>query len=535
LHLSPIPALLPPARDDTMGEMHPRENQMTPIRSKTARTNNPGRFGAALALMLCGAAIPGAALAQSGESYDLVIKGGRVIDPESGRDEVADVGIRGGSIAAISTAPLKGKKTLDASGQVVAPGFVDLHAHGQDAKGEYYQLLDGVTTAIDMEIGAMPITNFLNDMQGKALINYGASASHICARAEVISGKSCGGHAATRGGMTLDKAAVTTPTTPEQEAAIVAALDREIAAGALGYGLGIEYVPASGRREIFRIFQAAAKTKAPVFVHARSRQPDRGPGVELAVVDEVVANAAATGASLQLVHVVSTALGDTPVAIEIIKGAQQHGVDVTTEAYPYTAGSTFIGSEFFSDGWQQRNHITFKDLQWPPTGERLTEESFKRYRETQPGNAVVIHANPPAAVDAAMADPIVSIASDGMPWVTSGEHPRGAGTFSRVLGYYVRERQLLDLKTAIGKMTIMPARRMEKVAPGMARKGRISVGADADITVFDPAKIKDMATFDKPMQASVGIRYVLVGGQVMATDGKVTQGLFPGKAIRRGQ
>jgi dihydroorotase-like cyclic amidohydrolase len=372
LRLPLTTALLRVAPNDTMDETHPREKQMTPIRSKSAKTMNPGRTGAMLALMLCGAAIPGAAFAQSAESYDLVIKGGRVIDPESGRDEVADVGIRGGSIAAISTTPLKGKKTLDASGQVVSPGFVDLHAHGQDAKGEYYQLLDGVTTAIDMEIGAMPITNFFNDMQGKALINFGASASHVCARVEVISAKSCGGHAATRGGMTMDKAAMTTPTTPAQEAAIVAALDREIAAGELGYGLGIEYVPASGRREIFRIFQAAAKTKAPVFVHARSRQPDRGPGVELAVVDEVVANAAATGASLQLVHVVSTALGDTPVAIEIIKGAQQHGVDVTTEAYPYTAGSTFIGSEFFSDGWQDRNHITFKDLQWPPTGERLT-------------------------------------------------------------------------------------------------------------------------------------------------------------------
>lgn len=485
----------------------------------------------ALAALLL-AAFPSAVYA---DTYDVVIKGGRVIDPASGRDEIADVGINGRSVAAISSSPLQGKKTLDAKGMVVSPGFIDLHAHGQNPKGEYYQLLDGVTTSMDMEIGTMPITDFFASLQGKAYINFGASAAHICARIEVMTSSHCLGEGTRSDDATRSSIPYTAPATEEQEARIVAAMNREIAKGALGYGLGIEYVPGVGRREIYKVFQAAAISHAPVFTHVRSRPKDRAPGVPIAVAQEVIADAVSTGASLQLVHVTSTGLTDAPTIIDMIKGARAHGADITTEAYPYTAGSTGIGSEFFSDGWQQRNGISYGDIQWPATGERLTEESFNRYRKEFPDRTVVIHVIPEAVVEVAMADPIVSIASDGVPWVTGGEHPRGAGTFSRVLGMYVREKHVLDLKTALTKMTIMPARRLETVSPQMAKKGRIQIGSDADITVFDPAKIKDMATYEKPMQPSVGIHYVLVGGQVMVTDGKVTPNLFPGIAIRSGK
>lgn len=467
------------------------------------------------------------AVAPAAESFDIVIKGGRVIDPASGRDQIADVGLRGGAIAAISTKPLSGKTLLDARGLVVAPGFIDLHSHAMDLKGERSQLLDGVTTAIDMEMGAMPITTFFATMRGRALINYGASAAHICARIEVISATHCTGHAVTVGAMTMDAAALEQAATPAQESQIVAALDREIGQGALGYGIGLEYTPGAGRREIFRVFQAAAATHAPVFVHLRSRPLDKAPGVPLAVVDEVLADAAASGAALQIVHVTSTAQADAPVAIELIKGAHAHGVDVTAEAYPYEAGNTQIGSAFFSEGWQERNGVTYKDVLWAATGERLTQASFARYRAEQPNGSAVIFSIPPEAIDAAISDPFVSIASDA-----STAHPRGAGAFSRVLGVFVRERKLLDLKTALAKMTIMPARRLEKISPQMLRKGRLAVGADADITVFDPATIKDMATFEKPTLPSVGIRYVLVGGKVMADNGKVTPDTFPGVGIR---
>ncbi|WP_164523282.1 amidohydrolase family protein [Sphingomonas koreensis] len=238
---------------------------------------------AAFPLLLAATGLAHPLRAQTGgesaaQTYDIVIANGRVMDPESGRDEVANVGINGRSIATISTAKLKGRRTIDAANLVVAPGFVDLHAHGQNPKGEYYQVLDGVTTAIDAEGGAMPIAPFLAALSGKALVNFGATASHQCARREVISNAPCSGHGAINPDAgSRDRRAYTAPATPEQQRAIVAALDREVAAGALGYGLGIEYTPGAGRSEIYDIFKAAAATRAPVFVHVRSRPLDPAP------------------------------------------------------------------------------------------------------------------------------------------------------------------------------------------------------------------------------------------------------------------
>ncbi len=471
-------------------------------------------------------------MAQTSDTYDLVILNGRVIDPETKRDEVANIGLRGRRIAAISTRPLKGLRTLQARGLVVSPGFVDLHAHGQHDVGQRFQVFDGVTTAIDAESGALPVEPYYAAFSGKALINFGATASHRCARMKVLTGTRCSGHPALNGEPGIDYEALNMATTPDQERQILEALNDEIKAGALGYGLGIEYTPGAGRREIYQIFKSAASLTAPVFVHVRSRPHDAAPGVPIAVVQEVISNAAVTGASLQIAHIHSTGLRDTPVLVEMVKSARSKGLDITTEAYPYTAGSTMIGSEFFRAGWQERSNISYKDLQWPATGERLTKESFDRYRAQQPTSNVIVHMIPQEVVDQVVMDSEISIASDGMAWKTSGEHPRGAGTFSRVLGRYVRERKAPDLVTALAKMTIMPAKRLQIVSPQMAIKGRLQVGADADITIFDPKTINDRATFDKPMQASVGIKHVLVNGQPVVVDGKLVSGIFPGEAIK---
>jgi hypothetical protein len=486
-------------------------------------------------LLAAGAAtiLSGAAFSmQPAEPFDIVIRGGRVIDPASGHDAIAEVGIRGRSVAAISSTPLRGRRTIDAKGMVVAPGFVDLHAHGQHDKGQFFQVLDGVTTAIDAESGAFPIIPFYETLGKQARINFGATASHRCARMLVLTGSKCTGHAAINDDPAIDYEALNRAATPEEEARIAAALTREVQAGALGYGLGIEYTPGAGRSEIFQIFKESAKHKAPTFVHVRTRPTDQAPGVPIAVAQEVIANAAATGAPTQLVHLHSTGLGDTPVIAEMVKGAAARGIDITAEAYPYTAGSTMIGSQFFREGWRERSNIDYGDVQWADTGERLTKERFDELRAKQPNGNVIVHMIPQAIVDAVIMDPEISIASDGMAWKTSGEHPRGAGTFARVLGRYVRERQAPDLVTAVAKMTIMPARRMEGISPQMAKKGRLSVGADADITIFDPATVMDRATFEKPMQASVGIRHVFVNGTQVVANGKIVETAYPGEAIR---
>jgi N-acyl-D-aspartate/D-glutamate deacylase len=214
----------------------------------------------------------------------------------------------------------------------------------------------------------------------------------------------------------------------------------------------------------------------------------------------------------------------------MVKGAQQHGLDVTTECYPYTAGSTALQSAIFDSGWQENMGITYKDVQWAVTGERLTAESFAKYRKE--GGIVVIHSIPEEAARTAVSDPIVMIASDGMPITGPKVHPRGQATFSRVLGHYVRDEKVLDLMTALRKMTLMPAQRLEKRAPAFKDKGRIRIGADADITIFDPARVIDKATFDEPLQYSEGIPFVLVNGVVVARDGQLVEGVRPGRAAR---
>jgi dihydroorotase len=139
---------------------------------------------------------------------------------------------------------------------------------------------------------------------------------------------------------------------------------------------------------------------------------------------------------------------------------------------------------------------------------------------------------PESVVRLAIADPMVMIGSDGMPSAGASVHPRGQGTFSRVLGKYVREEKALDLMTAVRKMTLMPARRLEQRAPLFKSKGRIKVGAAADITVFDADRVIDAATFEKPLQYSQGIRFVLVNGVAVVSDGKLVDGIFPGRAAR---
>jgi len=215
--------------------------------------------------------------------------------------------------------------------------------------------------------------------------------------------------------------------------------------------------------------------------------------------------------------------------LERIEQARASGMDVTTEAYPYTAASTFIESVLFDEGWQELRGIDYGDLQWQATGERLTEESFERYREQ--GGTVIIHMMQPEWIETAMAHPRVMIASDGMPMV-EGAHPRGAGTHARVLAHYTRERGVMDLMTALSKLSYQPAQRLEAFVPDMARKGRIRIGADADLTIFDPATVQDRASFADSLRYSTGIPHVLVEGTFVVRDGELVEGAAPGRALR---
>jgi dihydroorotase len=465
-------------------------------------------------------------------TYDIVIANGKVMDPESGLDAVRNVGISGGQIRAISTEALKGKQTIDAKGLVVAPGFIDLHEHGQEARNYQFQARDGVTTSLELEAGTADVDSWYAAREGKSLINYGVSVGHIPVRTKVltkISSDSGLGETLSPADMAAQDAAAHRQATPEELVQMKDAMEQGFRSGALAEGMGINYTPGASHWEIVDAFRVAAKYNGSVHVHLRyagGKEPETG----LSALEEVIAAAAATGAPLHVVHITSMGLKYTPQLIAMVEGARKRGLDVTTECYPYTAGSTYLQSAVFDPGWQEKLEISFHDLQWADTGERLTAETFEKYRKK--GGIVVIHSIPEEAARTAIANPMVMIASDGMPITGAKVHPRGQGTYSRVLGHYVREEKALDLMTALKKMTLMPAQRLEKRAPIFKGKGRVRVGADADITVFDPNRILDKATFEEPLQPSVGIQFVFVNGVAVVTDGKLVDGVLPGRAAR---
>jgi N-acyl-D-aspartate/D-glutamate deacylase len=449
------------------------------------------------------------------QNFDIVLEGGRVMDPETDLDAVRNVGIRDGKIAAVSETALEGRTVLDVKGLVVTAGFIDLHSHGQTPENYGYKARDGVTTALEMEVGVNPVSSWYAAREGKARINFGATSGHIPAAMAAMHDSGAF--------LPHDAAANRTPT-PEENRQIIELVRRGLDEGALGIGMGIAYVPKFSREQILEVFQLAAQRRVPIYVHMRASGP-----IEPGVIDslqEVLADAAATGASLHVVHITSMGLRQTPVCLRMIAGARARGLDVTTEAYPYTAGMTDIASAVFDPGWQVRTGgISYGDLQWALTGERLTEETFGRYRKT--GGMVILHSIPEEMVRVAMADPTVLVASDGI--LDNGKgHPRAAGSYARVLGRYVREQHALTLADALRKMSLLPAERL-----GIQSKGRLQVGADADVAVFDPERVIDKATFENPAQYSEGIPFVLVNGTLVVRDGKLVDGVTPGRGLRR--
>ena len=461
-------------------------------------------------------------------AFDLVISGGRVMDPETGLDAIRNVGVVDGRIAAVTGDVLEGAESIDATRLVVAPGFIDLHAHGQDPVSARLQAADGVTTALELEIGVFPVAEWIATREGKAIINFGATVSHPGARIMVVDGIK----------------ALHWPTLTEEESArldagmgvyaeldedriakVIELLEEGLTEGGLGIGFGITYTPGASRLEILRTFEMAAARGVPAYVHLRGRDS----GGTLGAFQEAIADAAITGASLHIVHMNSSSGDLAPITLGMMRGAREQGLDITTEAYPYTAGSTRLESAAY-DGWEDNPNADYGRLQWAATGERLTAETFRQYRAT--GGWVIAHGRTEEMNEWVTVQPDVMVASDGIPFLYGPAHPRGAGTFARVLGHYVRERGALSLMDALSKMTIQPARRVEDTAPVMARKGRLQVGADADLTLFDPVTVIDRSTYADGDEPSAGIIHVMVEGEFVVRDGEVVDGVFPGKAIR---
>lgn len=453
------------------------------------------------------------------ETYDIVIWNGRVMDPETGRDEIAHVGIRGQQIALITRERIRGRREIDATGWVVAPGFIDILGSVRARRDAHVQkITDGVTTSVGMHGGPLDVVGYQRQMAAMGpLVNYARTVGHAVLREAV-------------GATDRYK-----PATPEQIERMKELAAQAIRAGAVGIGFGINYTPGASYEEVFALFEVAARLGVPCHLHARYKGNIFPETMSLAV-QEIIAMAAATGVQAQIAHLTSSTVGSAPLSIQLIEGAARHGVDVAFDFHVWTRNETGIQSALYDPGWEERfGSITYSHIYVAETQEQLTKERFEELRRAPRDMLVQTEFIPESEIKLALRSPVGMVSSDGGGLINGKGHPRSVGTFARLLGRYVREKKVLSLIDVLAKITLLPARRLEKSVPRMKKKGRLQVGCDADITVFNAESVRERATYKEPNQPSAGIDYVLVNGVLVLDRGRVVEGVAPGQWLRHPQ
>ncbi|WP_430333209.1 amidohydrolase family protein [Rhodococcus sp. ACT016] len=488
--------------------------------------------------------------------HDLVLTGGRVVDPETGLDAVRNLAITGGTISALSPSPVHGRTTIDVSGRVVCPGFIDLHSHGQAIAEQRLQAMDGVTTALELEAGVVPVaTAYARAAAEGRPVNYGYATSWAHARMIELSGARADGDIHTM----LEHAGDARWQQADSGDRLSKVLDRlyaDIEAGALGIGVVLGYAPNTDPREYLAVADLAARAGVSTFTHARALI-DADPTTLVDGATEIVQAAAETGAHMHYCHVNSTSNQHIDRVLSLVEKCRNGGATVTTEAYPYGSGSTAVGAAFLAPELLYRMKLTPQSLTYVSTGERIPDADHLRHlRSVDPGGLVVVEflddddSHDRQYLERALTFPDTAIASDAMPltwpgrenadpmtWPLPSEtsgHPRGAGTYARTFRTLVRERGLLDLDEAVRRCSLVPAQILEASVPAMHRKGRLSPGNDADIVVFDPDTITDRATYIAGTRPSSGIDHVLVAGTPVVRDGHLVTDALPGRPVRRG-
>ena len=494
------------------------------------------------------------------EPYEIILRGGRVMDPETGFDRECDVAIANGMIAKIGIVEGGAGQEIDARGLIVAPGFIDLHAHGQSVAADRMQAFDGVTTTLELEVGALPVAGWYDRQAGiPRALNYGTAAAWIFARKAVVGGLDLDPdiHPIDQMGAGADDMRWSTEAADAvQTRAIVAHVRQGLDEGAIGIGLPNGYAPGAGVKEMSDICDLAFEYETPTYTHiAYLSNIDPQSSVDSYV--RLIGLAGATGAHMHICHLNSTSLMDIERVTELVAKAQEQGLPVTTEAYPYGTGATVVSAGFFMDpDFTKRTGSAYSNVELIHNHHRFVDrEDVVRARDASPTDLVMWHFldvevndEHRRLLDLSVTYPGGSIASDAMPWINEdgsiyegldwplpdglSAHPRSSGTFTRFLRDYVRDRAVMTLMEGLAKCTILPARVIEGCVPQIRKKARVQEGCDADLVVFDLEALTDKAEFTAMNRASEGVRYLFVNGVAVIAEGALDTAASPGRPIR---
>jgi N-acyl-D-glutamate deacylase len=487
-----------------------------------------------------------------------IIRGGRVIDPASGMDTLADVALADGRIVAVGTALGDAEYLIDATGLVVTPGFIDLHAHGQSIPADRMQAFDGVTTTLDLEAGVMPVAPWYKRQaaQGR-ILNYGASTNWAFARIGAMTGSNEESSLEAFGRAMRDRRWVENVATEPEVAGILDRLAQGLHEGGIGIGILNAYAPGAGVQELTAVCQLAYAHGVTTFTHvAYMSRIDPESAVEAYI--RLIGYAGATGCHMHICHFNSSSKQDIARCAVLIAKAQAQGLPITLESYPYGTGSTVIAAAFFNDPhFEARGGTGYDAIQRVTDGHRFHDrDEVLAAQKDDPSSLVLWHVldvekndRHRELLDMAVLFPGSAIASDAMPWSMpdgspytgdawplpddATSHPRSAGCFTRFLRQWVRERQTISLPDAIAKCTLIPADILAPSTPAMALKGRLQPGADADITVFDLETLTDRAEFSAMNRPSEGVRHLIVSGHPVITGGVMDVSARPGQPVRR--
>jgi N-acyl-D-aspartate/D-glutamate deacylase len=488
----------------------------------------------------------------------LVIVGGRVVDPASGLDGVCDIAVQDGRIAAVGTGLGGAERVIDAAGLVVAPGFIDLHAHGQSIPADRMQAFDGVTTTLDLEAGVMPVASWYRRQaaQGRVL-NYGASTNWAFARIGAMTGGNEESSLEAFGRAMRDRRWVDNVATDTEVTGILDSLARGLDEGGIGIGILNAYAPGAGVQELTAVCELAAARGVPTFTHiAYMSRIDPESAAEAYI--RLIGYAGATGAHMHICHFNSSSKTDIERCARLVAKALEQGLPITVEAYPYGTGSTVLAAAFFNEpDFEARNGTGYDAVQRVTDGRRFRDrEELLAAQAEEPSTLVLWHildtennAHHRDLLDLSVLFPGGAIASDAMPWslpdgsTYTGDswplpddatsHPRSAGCFTKFIRHWVRERQAVSLLEGVRKCALIPAQILEASTPAMSAKGRLTVGADADVVVFNFDTLTDRAEFSAMNRPAEGVRHLLVGGQALITDGIMDVAARPGRPVRR--